>query len=496
MSTSNWRIWGNSLWPSTICSSQGQTIKLKLSHRPGYKTYQPLLLCVPVRGSLQLRSSSLGQSLTRQEYNVRSVRLRKAKECNTSPSRGDSLYRDQQGRGRVWDVAQGCSPRCYYSPAPSHHRRTTPETRRALWCDDGRDQSSDEDQDDWGHRELYRYCSPGQGEHCAHWELLSGLQFFIKRFCITVGPSSPWLPETELKILRDGGQAGLDLMGHVPAMQTFQGHVLDGLLPTARRGHTAIVKDLHPPGDLDRPSHGTPSSPRKDSTSCETHSSPKQDSIPRRTPSSPRKVSMSCRNPSSTRRDSTSNTTHIDPDSLFMNLGFSLYDQNCDDSHTQGTTTASGPAAEENGIPILQHEQTKVVKQHDLMASLVQLDPPELTPAVTTASTPAMSAVSQNTVSGTLNMHDGRFQNYEPFHHLSVTENMEARMAAYCTLINSMLISNSRDNALVDVPAQVYSSWNSRKNFRDNKTNFRRPTISSVCRAGQNSCFIPARTAS
>ena len=45
-----------------------------------------------------------------------------------------------------------------------------------------------------------------------------------------------------------------------------------------------------------------------------------------------------------------------------MNLGFSLCDQNCDDSHTQGTTTASGPAADdENGIPILQREQTKVV---------------------------------------------------------------------------------------------------------------------------------------
>ena len=67
---------------------------------------------------------------------------------------------------------------------------------------------------------------------------------------------------------------------------------------------------------------------------------------------------MSCRNPS-TRRDSTLNTTHIDPDSLFTNLGFSLYDQNCDDSHTQGTTTASGPAADENGIPILQCEQNQ-----------------------------------------------------------------------------------------------------------------------------------------
>ena len=113
-----------------------------------------------------------------------------------------------------------------------------------------------------------------------------------------------------------------------------------------------------------------------------------------------------------------------------MNLGFSLYDQNCDDSYTQGTTTASGPAADENGIPILQREQTKVVNQRDLMASLVQLDPPELKPAVTTASTPAMSAVSQNTVSGILNLDEGSFQNYEPFHHLSVTENMEARMAA------------------------------------------------------------------
>ena len=51
-----------------------------------------------------------------------------------------------------------------------------------------------------------------------------------------------------------------------------------------------------------------------------------------------------------------------------------------------------------------------MVKQRDLMASLVQLDPPELTPAVTTASTYAKSAVSQNTVSGTLNMQDGRFQ--------------------------------------------------------------------------------------
>ena len=67
---------------------------------------------------------------------------------------------------------------------------------------------------------------------------------------------------------------------------------------------------------------------------------------------------MSCRNPS-TRRDTTSNTTHIDPDSLFTNLGFSLYDQNCDDSHTQGTTTASGPAADKNGIPILQCEQNQ-----------------------------------------------------------------------------------------------------------------------------------------
>ena len=44
-----------------------------------------------------------------------------------------------------------------------------------------------------------------------------------------------------------------------------------------------------------------------------------------------------------------------------MNLGFSLYDQNCDDSHTQGTATASGPAADENGIPILQRKQTKGV---------------------------------------------------------------------------------------------------------------------------------------
>ena len=149
-----------------------------------------------------------------------------------------------------------------------------------------------------------------------------------------------------------------------------------------------------------------------------------------------------------------------------MNLGFSLYDQNCDGSHTQGTTTASGPAADENGIPILQRVETKVVKQRDLMASLVQLDPTELTPAVTTASTPAMVAVSQNTVSGTLNMHDGRFQNYKPFHHLSVTENMEARMAAYCTLINSMLISNSRDNALVDVTAQVYSFLEQQEEFQ------------------------------
>ena len=171
-------------------------------------------------------------------------------ECDIPPSRGDSLYRVQQARGHVWDVARRRYPRCYYSPAPSHHRRTTPETRRALWREDGRDQSSDQDQDDWGHRELYRYCSPGQGEYCTHRELLSGLQFFIKRFCITVGQSSPWLPETELKILRDGDQAGLDLMGHVPAMQTFQGHVVDGLLPTARRAHTVIFKDLHPPGDL------------------------------------------------------------------------------------------------------------------------------------------------------------------------------------------------------------------------------------------------------
>ena len=188
--------------------------------------------------------------------------------------------------------------------------------------------------------------------------------------------------------------------------------------------------------------------------------------MPRRTPSSPRKVSMSCRNSSSTRRDSTSNTTHIDPDSLFMNLGFSLYDQNCDDSHTQATTTASGPAADENGIPILQHEQTKMVNQRDLMASLVQLDPPELMPTVTTASMPAMSAVSQNTVSGTLNMHDGRFQNYEPFHHLSVTANMEARMVPYCTLVNSMLISNSRDKALLDVPAQVHSFLEQQEEFQ------------------------------
>ena len=189
------------------------------------------------------------------------------------------------------------------------------------------------------------------------------------------------------------------------------------------------------------------------------------------------------------------NATHIDRDSLFKNLGFSLYDQNCDDSHTQGTTTASGPAADENGIPILQREQTKVVKQCDLMASLVQLNPPELTPTVTTASTPAMSAVSQNTVSGTLNTHDGRFKNYEPFHHLSVTENMEARMAVYCTVVNSMMISISRDKTLKDVLAQVVS-WNSRKIFRDNRTNFRWLTISSVCRAGQNSCFTPAWTAS
>ena len=107
----------------------------------------------------------------------------------------------------------------------------------------------------------------------------------------------------------------------------------NGLLPTARRAYTAIVKDLHPPGDLDRPPHGTLSSPRKDtssprknSTPRETPSSPKKDSMPRRTPSSPRKVRMSCRNPSSTRKNSTSNTTHIYPDSLFMNLGFSLYD--------------------------------------------------------------------------------------------------------------------------------------------------------------------------
>ena len=187
-------------------------------------------------------------------------------------SHSSGVYRDQQAKGCVWDVAWRRSPRCYYSLAPSHHRRTTPETRRALWRDDGRHQSSEEDQDDWGHIELYRYCSPGQGEHCAHRELLSGLQFFIKRFCITMGPSSPWLPETELKILSDCDQAGLDLMGYVPAMQTFQGHMLDGLLPTARRAHTAIVKDLHTPGDLDRPPHGTPSSPRKDT------SSPRKDS--------------------------------------------------------------------------------------------------------------------------------------------------------------------------------------------------------------------------
>ena len=100
------------------------------------------------------------------------------------------------------------------------------------------------------------------------------------------------------------------------------------------------------------------------------------------------------------------------------------------------------------------------------MASLVQLDPPELTPAVSTASTPAMSAVSQNTVSGTLNMYDGRFQNYEPFHRLSVTENMEARMAAYCRLVNSMLISSSRDKALVDVPAQVHSFLKQQEEFQ------------------------------
>ena len=96
-------------------------------------------------------------------------------ECDIPPSRGDSLYRVQQARGHVWDVARRRYPRCYYSPAPSHHRRTTPETRRALWREDGRDQSSDEDQDDQWHRELYRYCSPGQGEHCTHRELLSGL---------------------------------------------------------------------------------------------------------------------------------------------------------------------------------------------------------------------------------------------------------------------------------------------------------------------------------
>ena len=51
-------------------------------------------------------------------------------------------------------------------------------------------------------------------------------------------------------------------------------------------------------------------------------------------------------------------------------------------------------------------------------------------------------------------MHDGRFQTYESFHRLSGTENTEARMAAYHTLVNSMLISNSRDKALVDVPDQ------------------------------------------
>ena len=63
-------------------------------------------------------------------------------------------------------------------------------------------------------------------------------------------------------------------------------------------------------------------------------------------------------------------------------------------------------------------------------------------------------------------MHDGRFQNYEPFHHLSVTENMEARMAAYCALINSKLISSSRDKTLVDVPAQVHSFLEQSEEFQ------------------------------
>ena len=93
------------------------------------------------------------------------------------------------------------------------------------------------------------------------------------------------------------------------------------------------------------------------------------------------------------------------------------------------------------------------------MASLVQLDPPELTPAVTTASTPAMSAVSQNTVSGTLNIHDGRFQVSE-LRVLSLPiSNREygSKDGCYCTLANSMPISNNRDKSLVDVPAQVHS---------------------------------------
>ena len=122
----------------------------------------------PHEGFLTVEKQQPRPVVTPWEYNGTKRKAERARECDTSPSQGDSLYQDQQVRGRVWDVTRRHSPCRYRSPSPSRHCRSTPETRRALRCDNGRDRSSDEDQDDRGHRELYKYCSPGQGEHCAY----------------------------------------------------------------------------------------------------------------------------------------------------------------------------------------------------------------------------------------------------------------------------------------------------------------------------------------